>query len=140
MKGINTFIEQASKSTGVDVKDCDIIIQSTVKAINNGALGGTNYMTQLSKLRKKKFTSINEIADIVSADTNHDREECKKVVGWLVDMMVQTMNRGGMPALIRMVNLMKKGQEESVNKKVDYNDELEDINDMLKKSNSEEAK
>ena len=140
MKGINTFIEQASKSTGVDVKDCDIIIQSTVKAINNGALGGTNYMTQLSKLRKKKFTSINEIADIVSTDTNHDREECKKVVGWLVDMMVQTMNRGGMPALIRMVNLMKKGQEESVNKKVDYNDELKDINDMLKKSNSEEAK
>lgn len=140
MKGINTFIERASKSTGVDVKDCDIIIQSTTKAINNGALGGTNYMTQLSKLRKKKFTSINEIADIVSADTNHDREECKKVVGWLVDMMVETMNRGGMPALIRMVNLMKKGQEESINKKVDYNDELKDINDMLKKSNSEEAK
>ena len=133
MDGMNVFIGNASKTTGVDKEKCDVIIRSMVKAVNNGALGGTSQMAALSRLKKKKFTTTNSVADIVAADTGYDREECKKVVGWMIDMMIQTMNQGGMPALIRMVNLMKKGQE-STKKDVDYSEEIKDINEMVDKS------
>ena len=51
-------------------------------------------------------------------------------------MMIQTMNQGGMPALVRMVNLMKKGQESEI-KEVDYTEDIKDINDMVKQSGKE---
>ena len=131
MDGMNVFINNAHKATGVSVDKCDTIIRSMVKAVNNGALGGTSQMAALSRLKKKKFSATNDCANIVAADTGYDREECKKVCGWMIDMMVQTTNQGGMPALIRMVNLMKKGQEAQT-KPVDYSEEVKDINDMLK--------
>lgn len=133
MDSMNIFIGNASKTTGVSKENCDVIIRSMVKAVNNGALGGVSQMAALSRLKKKKFTTTNNVADIVAADTGYDREECKKVVGWMVDMMIQTMNQGGMPALVRMVNLMKKGQE-SASKEVDYSDDIKDINAMVDKS------
>lgn len=134
MDGMNIFINNAHKATGVDKDKCDKIILSMVKAVNNGALGsGTSQMAQMSKLKKKKFTTTNTVADIVAADTGYDREECKLVCGWMIEQMIQTMNQGGMPALIRMVNLMKKGQQAQT-QKVDYSDELKDINDMLKEN------
>jgi hypothetical protein len=46
--------------------------------------------------------------------------------------MIRTQDQGGMSALIRMANLMKKGQQAET-KSVDYSDEVKDINDMLKK-------
>ena len=133
MDSMNIFIGNASKTTGVSKENCDIIIRSMVKAVNNGALGGPSQMAGLSRLKKKKFTTTNSVADIVAADTGLDREECKKVVGWMIDMMIQTMNQGGMPALIRMVNLMKKGQEAQT-KEVDYSEDIKDINEMVDKS------
>ena len=133
MDSMNIFIGNASKTTGVDKEKCDAIIRSMVKAVNNGALGGTSQMAALSRLKKKKFTTTNSVSDIVAADTGYDREECKKVVGWMIDMMIQTMNQGGMPALIRMVNLMKKGQD-ATKKEVDYSDDIKDINQMVVKS------
>lgn len=136
MDSMNIFISNASKTTGVSKENCDTIIRSMVKAVNNGALGGVSQMAALSRLKKKKFTTTNTVSDIVAEDTGFDREECKKVVGWMVDMMIQTMNRGGMPALVRMVNLMKKGQE-ATNKDVDYSEDIKDINDMLNKSGKE---
>lgn len=136
MDSMNIFISNASKTTGVSKENCDTIIRSMVKAVNNGALGGVSQMAALSRLKKKKFTTTNTVSDIVAKDTGLDREECKKVVGWMVDMMIQTMNRGGMPALVRMVNLMKKGQE-ATNKDVDYSEDIKDINDMLNKSGKE---
>ena len=54
----------------------------------------------------------------------------------MIEMMIRTQDQGGMPALIRMANLMKKGQQAET-KKVDYSDEVKDINDMLKKQGKE---
>ena len=136
MNGLNTFINNAQKDTGVEYEKCDTIIQSMVKAVNNGALGGTNHMAQMARLKKKKFTSINNVSDVVASDTGYDREEVKKVVGWMVEKMVQATQQGGMSALIRMVNLMKKGQE-SQTKEVDYSDELKDINKQLSDNKKE---
>ena len=133
MEGLNIFINNASKDTGVSPEMCDTIILSMVKAVNNGALGGSNQMAQLSKLKKKRFTTANNISDIVAKDTEIERETCKKVVSWMVDQMIRTLDQGGMPALIRMVNLMKKGQQ-NTKKPVDYSEEVKDINDMLKGS------
>lgn len=133
MNGLNTFIGNCQKATGVEKETCDTVIQSMVRAINNGVLGGTNYMSQMVKLKKKKFTTINSVSDVVAEDTGLDRNEIvKPVVGWMVDIMIQTMQQGGMPALIRMVNLMKKGQQ-SQTKEVDYSEEIKDINNMLDK-------
>ncbi len=133
MNGLNTFIGNCQKATGIEKETCDTVIQSMVRAINNGVLGGTNYMSQMVKLKKKKFTTINSVSDVVAEDTGLDRNEIvKPVVGWMVDIMIQTMQRGGMPALIRMVNLMKKGQQ-SQTKEVDYSEEIKDINNMLDK-------
>ena len=44
--------------------------------------------------------------------------------------MIRTLDQGGMPALIRMVNLMKKGQQ-STQKPVDYSEEVKEINELL---------
>lgn len=133
MNGLNTFIGNCQKATGIEKETCDTVIQSMVRVINNGVLGGTNYMSQMVKLKKKKFTTINSVSDVVAEDTGLDRNEIvKPVVGWMVDIMIQTMQQGGMPALIRMVNLMKKGQQ-SQTKEVDYSEEIKDINDMLDK-------
>lgn len=133
MNGLNTFIGNCQKATGIEKETCDTVIQSMVRAINNGVLGGTNYMSQMVKLKKKKFTTINSVSDVVAEDTGLDRNEIvKPVVGWMVDIMIQTMQQGGMPALIRMVNLMKKGQQ-SQTKEVDYSEEIKDINNMLDK-------
>ena len=131
MNGLNTFINNAERDTGVPAEQCDVIIKSMVKAVNSGALGGTSPLAQLTGLKKKKFTSINTISDIVTADTGYEREEVKKVVGWMVDRIIQTLNQGGMPALMRMANLMRKGYE-SQTKPVDYSDEIKDINEALK--------
>ena len=81
MDGMNIFINNAHKATGVSVDKCDTIIRSMVKAVNNGALGGTSQMAALSRLKKKKFSATNDCADIVAKDTGYDREECKKVCG-----------------------------------------------------------
>lgn len=131
MDGLKIFINNAAKDTGVSAEMCDTIILSMVKAVNNGALGeGGNQMSQLAKLKKKKFTTTNNISDIVTEDTNIERETCKKVVGWMVNQMIRTLDQGGMPALIRMVNLMKKGQQ-STQKPVDYSEEVKEINELL---------
>lgn len=131
MDGMNTFINNAAKETGLPAEFCDKVICSMVKAVNNGALDGPTQLSQLSRLKKKKFTNINNISTIVANDLEHDREECKKVVSWMIEMMVRTQEQGGMPALIRMANLMKKGQQAET-KSVDYSDEIKDINKMLK--------
>lgn len=131
MDGMNTFINNAAKETGLSAEFCDKVICSMVKAVNNGALDGPTQLAQLSRLKKKKFTNINNISTIVANDLEHDREECKKVVFWMIEMMVRTQEQGGMPALIRMANLMKKGQQAET-KSVDYSDEIKDINKMLK--------
>lgn len=133
MDALNTFINNASKDTGLSTEFCDKVICSMVKAVNGGALDGTTQMSQLSKLKKKKFTNINNISTIVAEDLKEDREDCKKVVSWMIEMMIRTQNQGGMPALIRMANLMKKGYT-SETKTVDYSDEVKDINEMLKKN------
>ena len=133
MDGMNIFISDAAKTTELSKQKCDEMIRSIVKAVNNGALGAGNQMSQLAKLKKKKFTTANNLADIVSADTGYDREECKKVSTWMVDKMIQTINQGGMPALIRMVNLMKKGQQAEKGE-VDYSQEVKEINEMLEKA------
>ena len=91
-------------------------------------------MGQLSKLERKKFTNINKISDYVSKDLDYDREECKKVVSWMLEMMIRTKKQGGMSALVRMATLMRKGNEELKTGKTDYSDEVKDINKMLKDS------
>jgi hypothetical protein len=139
MDGMSIFINNAHKATGVSFDKCDVMIRSMVKAVNNGALGGTSEMAALARLKKKRFTTANHCADLVAADTGYDREECKKVCTWMVDAMVQTTNQGGMPALIRMVNLMKKGRD-SETKPVDYTDEIKDINDMMDNHKKEQNK
>ena len=135
MKGLNTFIDNCTKATGIDNERADNIIQSMVKAINGGALGGTNFMAQMSKIRKNKFTMTNQVSDIVAADTGYEREDVKKVVGWMFEQMVQTINQGGMPALIRMVNLMKKGNRNET----EFKDEIKDINTQLKNAEKNES-
>ena len=136
MDGMNTFIHNASHDTGMSAEFCDKVICSMVKAVNNNALDGPTQLAQLSRLKKKKFTNINNVSTIVANDLNDDREDCKKVVSWMIEMMIRTQDQGGMPALIRMANLMKKGQQAET-KKVDYSDEVKDINDMLKKQGKE---
>ena len=136
MDGMNTFINNASRDTGLKADFCDKVICSMVKAVNNNALDGPTQLAQLSRLKKKKFTNINNISTIVSEDLGEDREECKKVVSWMVEMMIRTQDQGGMSALIRMANLMKKGQQAET-KPVDYSDEVKDINNMLKKQGKE---
>jgi hypothetical protein len=130
MDGMKTFIDNAAKSTGLSSEFCDKVICSMVKAVNNGALDGATPLAQLSRLQKKKFSNINNISTIVSNDLGEDREDCKKVVSWMTEMMIRTQNQGGMPALMRMVNLMKKGHQAET-KPVDYSDEIKDINKML---------
>lgn len=132
MDAMNTFISNASRDTGLPAEFCDKAICSMVKAVNGGALDGSTQLAQLSRLKKKKFTNINNISTIVSNDLEHDREECKKVVSWMIEMMIRTQDQGGMPALIRMANLMRKGQT-ATTKEVDYSDEVKDINKLLKK-------
>jgi hypothetical protein len=136
MDGMNTFIHNASHDTGMSAEFCDKVICSMVKAVNNNALDGPTQLAQLSRLKKKKFTNINNVSTIVANDLNEDRENCKKVVSWMIEMMIRTQDQGGMPALIRMANLMKKGQQAET-KSVDYSDEVKDINDMLKKQGKE---
>ena len=136
MDGMNTFIHNASHDTGMSAEFCDKVICSMVKAVNNNALDGPTQLAQLSRLKKKKFTNINNVSTIVANDLNEDREDCKKVVSWMIEMMIRTQDQGGMPALIRMANLMKKGQQAET-KSVDYSDEVKDINDMLKKQGKE---
>ena len=133
---MNTFIHNASHDTGMSAEFCDKVICSMVKAVNNNALDGPTQLAQLSRLKKKKFTNINNVSTIVANDLNEDREDCKKVVSWMIEMMIRTQDQGGMPALIRMANLMKKGQQAET-KSVDYSDEVKDINDMLKKQGKE---
>lgn len=139
MDGMQVFINNASKETGLSGEFCDKVICSMVKAVNNGALDGPTQLAQLSRLKKKKFTNINNISTIVSEDLKHDREECKKVVSWMIEMMIRTQDQGGMNALIRMANLMKKGQQAET-KSVDYTDELKDINQMLAKDKKKKKK
>ncbi len=136
MDGMNTFISNASHDTGLKPEFCDRVICSMVKAVNNNALDGPTQLAQLSRLKKKKFSNINNVSTIVANDLGEDREECKKVVSWMIEMMIRTQDQGGMSALIRMANLMKKGQQAET-KKVDYSDEVKDINDMLKKQGKE---
>ena len=112
MDALNTFIGNANKATGVPEAECDIIIQEIVKAVNNGVLGGsTNQMSHLAKIKKQKFTTANRITDAVMPNVEFERDNVKKVSTWMVEMMIQTLNKGGMPALMRMVNLMKKGKK-----------------------------
>lgn len=139
MEQMNTFLKNASKTTGLPVEFCDKVICSMVKAVNNNALDGPTQLAQLSRLKKKKFTNINNVSDIVAADLQEDREECKKVVSWMIEQMINTQNQGGMNALIRMANLMKKGYQAQT-KPVDYSDELKDINKELKKAEKKAEK
>lgn len=132
MDGMHTFISNASRDTGMSKEFCDKVICSMVKAVNNNVLDGATQLAQLSRLKKKKFTNINNVSDVVAADLNENREDCKKVVAWMIEMMIRTQDQGGMSALIRMANLMKKGYQ-SETKSVDYTEDVKEINTMLKK-------
>ena len=135
MDGMNIFIHNAYRDTKVSDEMCDKIISSMLKAVNLVIFeGGPTQMGQLSKLERKKFTNINKISDYVSKDLDYDREECKKVVSWMLEMMIRTKKQGGMSALVRMATLMRKGNEELKTGKTDYSDEVKDINKMLKDS------
>ena len=57
MDGMNTFINNASRDTGLKADFCDKVICSMVKAVNNNALDGPTQLAQLSRLKKKKFTN-----------------------------------------------------------------------------------